>query len=64
MMIYKDHYIEIVEESRGFWWWVDGRPICFVSNRETAIRLATRFVDVLEDGYYNVSRQLAPRMDS
>ena len=43
-----------------YWFIIDGRPVTYTSNPDTAKRLAVRFIEVTNDAYYKKSRTNAP----
>ncbi len=58
---YQGHVVVISPQDspKGvqYWFIVDDRPITYSSNPDTAKRLATRFIDVVNDSVFKKSRQ-------
>ncbi len=61
-LIYRNKIIDIVKDQRKgediYWLLVNKHAITFVSNPETAKRLAVNFIDTILGEYYQESRQL------
>lgn len=44
------------KKGMEYWFIIDGRPVTYASNPDTAKRLATRFIEVTNDAYHAKSR--------
>lgn len=62
---YEGHIVRIEprpsKKGTRYWFLVDGRPVTYASNPDTAKRLATRFIDVVSDSQFKTSKQVPLR---
>jgi hypothetical protein len=58
---YHDFVVDIAKETHKgktrYWFLVDNRPITFVSNPDTAKRLAIKFIEVIVDEQFMMTKQ-------